>query len=520
MTSLENLPAPVTGRELVQLDGISKSFPGVRVLDDLSLTLSGGEVHVLFGENGAGKSTLIKIISGVYQPDAGTLRIGGARVRLGSPREALGHGVATVYQELSLVPQLSVAENLVLGRWPRRVSFLDRRRMRREAERLSALVGLDVDVRTPVRRLPRSLQQLVEIAKAVQADARVVIFDEPTASLTDAETERLFEVIRRLRAEGRAIVYITHRMHEIREIGDRVTVLRDGTAITTQSVAEVTEDQLISAMTGRAQTALYPDIAHRPGAQALALEAVTTRTLRNVSITVAAGEVVGIAGLLTSGKSDLGRACVGLERALQGQVVLPDGRSRRRLSPAQALLSGVLYYPADRKVEGLALGRPITENMTLGGLRLGGLTRGPFIRRREEQARAAAAADSLSLRPRNVRAPAWALSGGNQQKVMLARASLRPSRLHVFDDPTVGVDVGARAEVYEIIRGLCERGDAVLLISSDLPEVLNLAHRVYVMQEGRVAAHLAGAEITEQGVLEHFFPSIENQQQEAPTDVH
>lgn len=489
---------------LLRLTGVTKSFPGVAVLRDLGLEVTQGQVHVLLGENGAGKSTLIKCIAGVYSPDAGAIEFAGEPRSWSSPRDALEAGVAVVYQELALVPSLSVAENIALGEWPTRHRAVDGGTMRLRAADLMHQVGLDIDPRTTVRTLPRSVQQLVEIARAIGRGARLVIFDEPTASLTDQEAERLFAVIRRLTSTGCGVLYITHRMAEIQQIGDVVTVLRDGASVLTESVHHVDHDTLVAAMAGRPVDDLYPTIAHHPGEMLAALDHVSGHPLHDVTIEIRAGEVVGVAGLLASGKSDVGRMLVGLAHPESGHVLL-GGSAVTRLSPSSALKRGVTYYPPDRKSEGLALMRSVSENVTMGSLIASGLSRAGFIRRSHEHQRVGALTRRLGLRPPDISRPAGSLSGGNQQKLLLARGLIRPVRVHVFDDPTVGVDVGARAEVYRVVKQLCESGNACVVISSDLAEVTHLAHRLYVMREGIVSAHLTGDDVSEERALAHFF---------------
>lgn len=488
---------------LLELREVTKRFPGVLALDHVSLSLSPGEIHVLLGENGAGKSTLIKVIAGVYVPDEGELLIGGRPVRLHSPRDAQEHGITTVFQELSLVPTLTVEENLHLGAQPRRFGLVDRRGRRRRAKVL--LRQIDPSLRTTARvaSLPRGAQQIVEIAKGLLKDARIVILDEPTASLTDQDTARLFDLLRRLRDEGRTIVYITHRIREVFEIGDRVSVLRDGRYVGTVEAGAATEGALIEMMTGRSVEAIYPEIPWRPQEVSLRLESLRSRKLKDVTIELSGGEIVGIAGLLGSGKSEVGRACVGLEPLLSGRVVVKGEVFRP--NPREALRRGIVYYPPDRRREGLVPPRPVLENVTLGALRDAGLTRGGLIRRGSEQSRVAGIRDLISIRTPDLRRPVLFLSGGNQQKVVLSRAFLRDADVHIFDEPTVGVDVPTRIEIYNYIRRLCERGAGILLISSDLPEVLHLSHRVYVMHDGEVRAELVGEGISEEAVLSRFF---------------
>ncbi|GAA1789744.1 sugar ABC transporter ATP-binding protein [Planosporangium flavigriseum] len=492
-------------REVVLgLESVSKRFPGVLALDDVSLDLRAGEVHVLLGENGAGKSTLIKVVAGVYRHTSGRVFISGREVRHNSPREARSAGVSTVFQELSLVPTLTVEENLFLGRIPAHAGLVSRRAMRRRAGEALRRIGVTLPLKARVGSLPRSAQQLVEIAKALIDDARILIFDEPTASLGDRESDRLLDVIRTLAGSGIGIIYITHRMREVRDLSDRVTVLRDGRLVATLTAAEADEERLVQMMTGRQVDALYPGIPPEPGPVRLAMSNVSGPGLHDVSIEARAGEIVGLAGLLGSGKSTVGRACFGLSAVSAGTITV-DGKVLRSPSPVRSLRHGVVYYPPDRRGEGLALCRSMLENLTLGSLRKAGAQRGGFIRRRYERDLTRKSVSRLDIRPGHPGRLMQFFSGGNQQKVLLARGLIREAAVHIFDEPTVGIDVGAKADVYQVLQQLCESGRAVVVISSDLPEVLGLCHRVYVMHEGRIAGELTGDAVTESNVLARFF---------------
>jgi ribose transport system ATP-binding protein len=490
---------------LLSLRSVSKRFPGVLALNDVSLDVRAGEVHVLLGENGAGKSTLIKIVAGVYRQSSGTVAIRGHEVRHRSPREARSAGVSTVFQELSLVPALTVEENLFLGRLPGRGGFVARRKMRREAAKALERIGADVPLKARTGSLPRSSQQLVEIARALVDDAAIMIFDEPTASLGERESDHLLHVIRGLAGSGLGIIYITHRMREVHELGDRVTVLRDGELVATRGVDDVSDSELVQMMTGRQVDALYPGSHAEPGPVRLQLAGANGAGLHDVSIEVRAGELVGLAGLLGSGKSSVGRACFGLDRLSSG-VIIVDGAVLSRPSPVRSLRKGLMYYPSDRRHEGLALSRSMLENLTLGSLKeADAQSAGIFVRRRRERQIAAESTRRLGIRPAEPGRRMQLFSGGNQQKVLLSRGLLRGAAVHIFDEPTVGIDVGAKADVYQVMRQLCDSGRGVLVISSDLPEILGLCDRVYVMHEGRVTGELTGDDITESNVLARFF---------------
>jgi ribose transport system ATP-binding protein len=502
-----------SGSPLLVMEGITKRFPGVVALRDVSFDLKSGEVHVVFGENGAGKSTLINVIAGTYPPDEGTMVFEGEAISQLSPHDARQRGINAVFQDFSLVPQLSVEENLYLGREPGRIGFVDR-----SARSSGAQAALDVikpffSIKSRVDRLSRSGQQLVEIAKALMGDPKVLILDEPTTSLTEQETELLFNLIDELKAQGLAIVYITHRMREIPRVGERITVLRDGQKVATLAVGEADDNRLIQLMTGRTLESLYPRAAHNPGATSLRLDRVSGHFLHEASLDVRAGEVVGVAGLVGSGKSEIGRICFGLAPHT-GRVEL-DGRPIEKHDNPQTILGrGLIYHPADRRGEGLVLPRPVRENLTIAALDQPDLSHFGFLHRASERRKAAEIVQRLRIQPPQPERRVAYLSGGNQQKVVLGKALTRNVGVHIFDEPTAGVDVGARVEVYEFIKELCESGSAILLISSDLPEVLNISHRVYVIHRGRVRAELTGEEITEERVLSNFFDTQTDIQEE------
>jgi ribose transport system ATP-binding protein len=499
-------PADAGAPALLAVKRISKTFPGVVALDDVSLELRRGEVHVLFGENGAGKSTLISLIAGVHRPTAGAIEFGGRPIELSSVHQARQLGISAVFQEFSLVPQLTVEENLFLGAEATAGGMLDKRRMRARAREILERLGFPITAGERVAYLSRAKQKMVEIAKAFRGELSVLILDEPTASLTERETERLFGLIEKAKAAGVGVIYITHRLNEIRRIGDRITVLRDGRRVATLRVAEASETRLVELMTGRVIEQIFPRIQFRPGERLLEAKGVTTasRNVRNVSIRVHAGEIVGIAGLIGSGKSELARACFGVERVAAGEVRFA-GEAVTGASPRAMLDRGFFYLPPDRKLEGLVMMRGARENIALPSLAHRHFSRGWLLDRHGERQRTAELARRLQLTPPDLERAVDQFSGGNQQKVLLAKALSREVRLFVFDEPTVGVDVATRVAIYEFIRDLCEAGAAILLISSELPEILNLSNRVYVMYRGSLRAELAGADLTEDKVLGHFF---------------
>ena len=503
---VQPLPVGPSNVELLHLSSIGKRFPGVQALSDIDFDLRSGEVHVLFGENGAGKSTLINIIAGTFAPDDGTMTLRGQPLRLHSPHHARQMGINAVFQEFSLVPTLSVQDNLYLGREHKHAGILDKAAIARGTRETLDLLQFHLDPRAPVGSLSRAEQQMVEIAKAIQGKPSILILDEPTASLTENESHRLFALIERLKGQGLGIIYITHRMQEIRGIADRVTVLRDGRLVATVAAGTVTESRLVELMTGRTIDALYPAIAHQPGPVMLQTNGLTLASgrVRDVSIDVRAGEVVGLAGLVGSGKSEIGRAVFGLEPIASGGVAIADD-SVAHPTPRDMLNRGVIYIPPDRREEGLVAMRPVRENMSLAALGLPTFSRMGFLRRRLEGRTVREIAKRLNLRPLNVEREVAYFSGGNQQKVVLGRGLARDVKVFIFDEPTTGVDVGAKVEIYGFMKELCERGAAILLISSDLPELLHLAHRSYVMHRGEVRAELVGGALTEAAVLANFF---------------
>ncbi|HWA24206.1 MAG TPA: sugar ABC transporter ATP-binding protein [Lacunisphaera sp.] len=477
---------------LLSLHGIRKNYGAVRALQGVDFTLAAGEVHALLGENGAGKSTLIKVVTGAVRPDGGTIRIAGAEAGTLTPAASRARGIACVHQQPALFADLTVAENIGLrleagGAW-RRVDW--RGRAARAADLLRR-VGAEFPADRTVRELSMPEQQLVEIACVLGAGARIVIMDEPTASLTQREQDRLFAVVRELRAAGTGVVYISHRLEEIFTLADRVTVLRDGESVGTQPVADITEAGLIKLMVGREVSQLYPPAESAPGETVLELKGVGCRAggVRDVSFAVHAGEVFGLAGLVGAGRTELARTLFGLTPADAGEIVLNGGRIHPR-SPSEAVALGIAYVPEDRRRHGVVLEMPIAHNMTMAIHPR--LFPGAWLRFGAEQALAGDFIRDLAVKCAGPDAAGSSLSGGNQQKVSLARWLATRPKLLILDEPTQGVDVGAKSEIHRIIRRLAKEGLAVVMISSDLPEILGMSDRIGVMRGGTLAAVLAG----------------------------
>jgi ribose transport system ATP-binding protein len=496
---------PITPVEpaLLDMTGIVKEFPGVRALDGVDLEVRTGEVHCLLGQNGAGKSTLIKVLSGAHQPDAGTIRWRGEEVSLGTPVAAMRCGIATIYQELDLVDGLSVAENIFLGHEKATAGIVKRGDQNAEAKRLLARLGhSEIPATRIVGRLSAAGKQIVSMARALSHDARLIVMDEPSAVLAHDEVNNLFRVIRDLTASGVAVVYISHRLEEIRAVGDRVTVLKDGRTVATGLPAKTTPTSAIVAlMTGRTLEYAFPPRSTRPhDTDLLTVEGLSLAgSFADVSFTVRAGEIVGIAGLVGAGRSEVLETVYGARRRTSGKVTL-EGRELPAGNVTAAVNAGFGLAPEERKSQALLLGEPVVRNVSLSTLRR--FSRWGWLNRSRELTEAARAMASVQVRPADPTRIARTLSGGNQQKVVLARWLLGGCRLLLLDEPTRGVDVGARSEIYALIRGLADEGLGVLLVSSEVPEVLGLSDRVLVMREGAVIREAAADALDEASVLD------------------
>ena len=487
---------------LVELIGVSKSFGAYEVLKNVNFNVRPGEVHALLGENGAGKSTLIKIIAGVHEPSSGEIRVEGKLESFASPKEACNCGIATVYQEMLLFPELTVTENIYLGHAPRLAwGGLDWERMKRQARALlDSLDSHDLDEDAVVGTLSVANRQRVEIAKALSQDAKIVVMDEPTAALAETDVERLLMVVRRLRERGVGVIYVSHRMPEIFAIADRVTVLRDGSHIGTRAISEVNQEMLVSMMVGRSIEQLFPKVAADLGPAVLEVRNVSYhQRVQNVSLQLRAGEILGIAGLVGSGRTELALTLFGITPASEGQILV-DGRHEVIDTPRRARDLGIAYIPEDRGLQGLIRPQTIREN--IAHAILDRIARASFVDRSKERTLAAQAISQFSIKARGPEQTAGTLSGGNQQKVVIAKWIARNPKVIILDEPTRGIDVGARAAIYEVIAELASSGMAVIVVSSDLEEVLGLSHRVMVMSRGEARGTLPRAEVDSSKVME------------------
>ena len=488
---------------MLSVSGIHKSFPGVQALAGVELDVRAGEIHALVGENGAGKSTLTKIIAGVQPADTGEIRLNGKVVHWQGPAAAKAAGIHVIYQEFVLFPHLSVAENVFLGRMPRnRLGLIDHRMAERRAADILARLGVALDVRQRVSGLSVADQQMVEIAKAMIETPKVLILDEPTAVIAGREVELLFERLRKLRDEGVAIVYISHRLEEVFTLCDRLTVIKDGRWVATRAVGEVTRDALITLMVGRDLSHLFPPAPPRPQVPEVVLTATDIRVgarVRGCSIALQAGVITGLAGMVGSGRSELAMAIFGGLPMEAGTVAIA-GETFRAMTPSRAIGLGIGFVTEDRKGQGLAMLQTVGANITAASL--GAVRNGVFLDNERERRLAEEDIAGFQIACRGPETPVATMSGGNQQKVLIARWARACDRVLILDEPTRGVDVGARTEIYRIMRGLAARGIAILMISSELPEIVGMSDRVYVMREGVITGLLETSDITEEAVMD------------------
>jgi inositol transport system ATP-binding protein len=484
----------------LQMKGIVKRYPGVVALNGVDFHLKPGTVHVLMGENGAGKSTLMKILAGISKPDDGEIRLRGARIELNSPRDSLNKGIAMIHQELSPVPEMTISENLFLGR-ERLMGgvFIDYKKINQESEELLKKVGLKKDPRVQMKTLTVSETQMVEIAKAISYQSDIIIMDEPTSAITDREVERLFELIQDLKSKGKSIIYISHKMDEIFRIGDEITVLRDGNYVGTYPVGEITYDELIKKMVDRELKDVFPYQARIPGEERLRVKNLTSQpAFQNISFHVRSGEVLGIAGLMGSGRTEVVESIFGARKLSGGEIHIA-GKPVRIRRPTDAMNHGIGLITEDRKLQGLVLERSIKENITLSSL--GQFSRFSFIDRKKEGEHTKRYVESLRIKAPSIHETALSLSGGNQQKIVLAKWLMRSPDILIFDEPTRGIDIGAKTEIYRLIQELAEQGVAVILISSELPEILGLSDRILVFSDGRISGELSRKEATQESIM-------------------
>lgn len=488
---------------LIQMEGIMKEFPGVLALNNCRFDLRTGEVHALMGENGAGKSTLMKILTGVYQKDAGTIEFKGQPVELSNPKAAQDAGISMIHQELNLAPDLMVAQNIFIGREPRRKLrlFLDDRALHRQVKELFERMGLDMDPSIKVSELTVAKQQMVEIAKALSYNADVLVMDEPTAALSETEIEDLFRIIRQLRESGVGIVYISHRMDEIKRITDRITVMRDGQFIDTVSTAEVTTQDIISKMVGR-QIYETSKPERTAGERETVLEVIGLnqgRTLKDINLTLKKGEILGIAGLVGAGRTELARAIFGADRIQSGEIRV-HGRKVTIKGPHDAVRQGIGYLSEDRKRYGCVVDLDVKSNVAIASygsfLRPGGWMNTVRIREQAEDM-----VSRLKVKTPHVDQEVKFLSGGNQQKVVIGKWLTRDCDILIFDEPTRGIDVGAKSEIYRLLNDLAAQGKSIIMISSELPEILRMSHRILVMCEGRITGELDHEEATQESIM-------------------
>lgn len=486
---------------VLEMRGIAKAYPGVVALHSVDFSVRPGEVHALIGENGAGKSTLMKILAGADTKDSGQIFIDGKESHIDTPQEAMRLGVSIIYQEFNLVPYMNAAENIFLGREPASVvpGLIDFGRMYSDAEKIIDELGVALDVRTPMNHLSVAQQQMVEIAKATSRKSRIIAMDEPSATLTDHELENLFGLIRRLKAEGVSIIYISHRLEEIFEIADRVTVLRDGELVATKDIAETNRADIIRMMVGRELSDSIPKIAAEARDVALEVRNLNRAgVLHDINFQVRSGEILGIAGLVGAGRTEVARAIFGADPIDSGQIIM-NGKPVTIHSPRRAISLGIGLVSEDRKALGLVLGMAVRENISLANL--GVLSRLGFIKRRKEREIAESYVKDVLIKTPSIEQAVQNLSGGNQQKVVLAKWLFTKSKVLIFDEPTRGIDVGAKTEIYQLMNRLAAQGVAIIMISSELPEVLGMSDRTLVMHEGRIAGELSGKDATQERIM-------------------
>ena len=486
---------------IVELEHINKSFPGVKALDDVSFNLKSGEVLALLGENGAGKSTLMKILSGVYTRDSGDITLFGERIDELTPKKAQALGVAIIHQELNMCGHLTVAENIFLGREKLHSGILNEREMRKEAAAILGNLNIDIDPDTIVGDLPVSKQQMVEIAKALSTNAKILIMDEPTSALTSKEIDDLFVIIRKLRAAGHGIVYISHRLEELQHIVDRVTIMRDGRFITTMNFKDTNMSEIIAYMVGREIKEKFPRVTCARGKKILEVRNLNAgRLVRDINLDLYAGEIVGVAGLMGAGRTETTRAIFGIDPKESGEILL-DGKQIHIRKPMDAIKAGIVLAPEDRKKDGLCTKLSIRDNIALPNLDIL-CNKFGVVNRKKEAEIVERSVKELTIKLASSESDAGSLSGGNQQKVVVAKWLARNSRVVIFDEPTRGIDVAAKVEIYNLMNQLKQQGIGVMFVSSEMPEILGISDRILVMCDGRITGEFLAGEVTQNQILE------------------
>ena len=488
--------------QLLKMSGITKTFPGVRALSNVSFDLNKGELHALVGENGAGKSTLMKILSGLYKADEGDLFIKGEKIVSTGLREMINLGIGVIYQELNLIPYLSVSENIFLGREPK-TSFgtIDWPKMHKMTHDALEPFKLDIKPQQKVKSLGAAHQQIVEIAKALSLQAEILVMDEPTAALTGHEVDRLFEIIKQLKIDGVSIIYISHRLEEVHHLADRITILRDGELVITKDLVEMTNDEMIKYMVGRVLEEQYPHYDSVPGDVVLEVKGLTKSGIcKDVSFAARAGEIFGFVGLVGAGRTEIMQTIYGYRKMDSGEVLL-HGKPVKIRNCQDAVMKGIGLIPEERKQQGLVLGMSVFDNAALSVLDL--YSTAGVLHRKKINAEVNTMVDSMNIKTPSVRQLVRNLSGGNQQKVVLAKWFIRHCDVYIFDEPTRGIDVGAKVEIYRLMQNLAKRGAAVIMISSELPEVMNISDRAAIVFEGRIVKEFKRGELNEEGVMEY-----------------
>jgi len=496
------------GREILKMENISKSFPGVKALDNVSFNAYEGEVMALLGENGAGKSTLMKILSGVYTKDTGKILLDGKEIEVLNPRDASSKGIAIIHQELNLIPNLTVYENIFLGREETTTyKTLKKDYMIKEAKKLLDRLKVNIDPTLKINEISIAKQQMVEIAKALSLNASVIVMDEPTDTLTDKEVEILFDVIRELKAENKAIVYISHRLKEVFEICDRVTVLRDGKFIDERLVSELDEDEIIKLMVGRTLDEQFPYLKAEANEYVFEVKNLTNKYIKNISFSLKRGEVLGISGLVGAGRSELGKTIFGLYPIDEGEMIL-EGKKVKFNSPKEAIENGIMYVSEDRKSEGLVLSMDVKSNITLSSLDK--FKRAIGLDKKKEERVSEDYRKKINIKTPSLTQKVKNLSGGNQQKVAIAKSLLTEPKVLILDEPTRGIDVGAKREIYDLLNSIKKEGHSVIMISSEMPEILGMSDRIIIMHEGKIKGELNKEEATSEKIMNYIIKEEED----------